>query len=127
MPDTVDVFCKGILDLDPGIRFAGVASNRGRLIGSAYRKGLLPLLTKEESELSVLQSFMRMNTRAVLENKLGRTLYAYALYEKVKRVTIPVRGSSKITHIFMVSFDLDTPHEKIVIEQILPRLGTLFQ
>ncbi|WP_415283153.1 hypothetical protein [Candidatus Nitrososphaera sp. FF02] len=70
MPDTVDNFCEGILALDRKIRFAGVAGSRGRLLGYAYRKGLAALLTKEESEISVLQSFVRMDSRATLERKL---------------------------------------------------------
>ena len=126
MPDSVDNFCEGILALDRKIRFAGVAGSRGRLLGYAYRKGLAALLTKEESEISVLQSFVRMDSRATLERKLGRTVYAYALYEKVKRVTIPIRGQSRITHIFMMSFDLDADHEGIVLEKVLPRLDGLF-
>lgn len=127
MPGTVDEFCRGILDIDKKIRFAGVASNHGRLIGYAYRKDLRPLLTKEESEISVVQSFIRMDSRVKLEHKLGKTVYAYALYDKVKRVTIPVRSEGKITHIFMVSFDLDCDHEKIVIQKILPGLAGLFR
>lgn len=126
MPGTVDDFCRAILDIDGKIRFAGVASSHGRLIGYAYRKDLQPLLTKEESEISVVQSFIRMDSRTKLEGKLGKTVYAYALYDKVKRVTIPVRGGAKITHVFMASFDLDCDHEKMVLQEILPRLDGLF-
>lgn len=126
MPGTVDEFCRGVLDLDRRIRFAGVASNHGRLIGYAYRKNLQPLLTKEESEISVVQSFIRMDSRAKLEHKLGKTVYAYALYGNVKRATVPVRSGAKITHIFMASFDLDCDHEKIVMQEILSSLDCLF-
>ncbi|AIF83762.1 hypothetical protein NTE_01701 [Candidatus Nitrososphaera evergladensis SR1] len=126
MPSTVDDFCQRILEIDRGIRFAGIASSSGRLIGFAYRKGLKPLLTKEESETAVLQSLMRMNMRATLEPKLGRTIYAYTLYGKVKRATIPIRESSRITHIFMISFDLGIKHEPIIRDRIIPRLDELF-
>ncbi|UVS69533.1 hypothetical protein NWT39_01810 [Nitrososphaera viennensis] len=126
MPGAVDDFCQRILEIDRGIRFAGIASSNGRLIGFAYRKGLKPLLTKEESEVSVLQSLMRMNMRTTFEPELGKTLYAYTLYGKVKRATIPIRESSKITHIFMVSFDLGVKHEPIILDHIIPRLDGLF-
>jgi len=51
-PSTLKSFCSHILSFHKGIRFAGIADDRGELVGSAYRKGLQPLLTKEESELS---------------------------------------------------------------------------
>jgi hypothetical protein len=126
MSGTVDDFCQRILEIDKNIRFAGVASNNGRLIGFAYRKDLNPLLTKDESEILALQSFMRINMRAAFEPKLGRTLYAYALYGKVKRATIPIRKSSKITHILMVSFNLEVRYEPVILGQIMPRLDRLF-
>jgi hypothetical protein len=87
---------------------------------------LRPLATKEESEVSVLNSFTKMNTRAVMEAKIGKTIYAYALYKNVKRATIPVMELSKLTHIFMVSFDTDVEHEPIILKQIIPQLGGLF-
>lgn len=126
MPGTVDDFCQRILEIDKNIRFADIAGNNGRLISFAYRKDPKPLLTKYESEVSALQSFMRMNMRATFEPKLGRTLYAYALYGKVKRETKPIRKSSKMTHILMMSFNFEVRHEPIIPGQIMPRLDRLF-
>ena len=122
---TINDFCTNMLRLDRGIRFVGVANREGKLIGHAYRKGIVPLLTPKETEVSVLQSFIRMGTRATLEQKIGETVYAFTMYRKVKRVTIPLRNASKITHIFMVSFDLDTDHEPIIINKIIPELENL--
>ena len=50
-----EYLCKQILELDKTIRFAGIASIEGKLIAQEYREGLESLLTKEESELSVVQ------------------------------------------------------------------------
>lgn len=122
---TINDFCSSMLRLDRGIRFVGVADREGQLIGHAYRKGIVPLLTPKETEISVLQSFIRMGTRATLEQKLGDTVYSFTMYKKVKRVTIPLRNSSKITHIFMVSFDVEVNHEPIVLNGILPELENL--
>ena len=108
--------CKHILELDKTIRFVGIASIEGKLIAQEYRVGLESLLTKEESELSVMQSIIRMGTRKVLEEKVGKTIYAFALYEKVKRVTIPLGDAN----ILMVSFDIEANHESIILNKILP-------
>ena len=126
MEGSMNDFCYWVLDLDKGIRFAGLASSSGKLVGSAYRRGLKPLATKEESEASVLNSFTKMNTRTAMEAKFGETVYAYALYKNVKRATIPIRESSKITHIFMASFDTNVEHEPIILNKIIPRISSLF-
>lgn len=115
-----DKLCSKILSMDRGIRFAGLANREGTILASMYRKGLRPLLTKEESELAVTQSIIRMGTRQTLESKLGRTVYAFALYEKVRRATIPVRDPGG--HILMISFDVRSNHERIILKKVLPFL-----
>lgn len=54
--------CSEILELDKAIRFAGIATRFGKVVASIYRGGLDPLLTRQESELSVTQSIIRMGT-----------------------------------------------------------------
>ena len=61
--------CKQILQLDRSIRFAGIANMKGKLVAEAYREGLVPLLTKQETELSALQAIVKMTTRQTLEEK----------------------------------------------------------
>jgi hypothetical protein len=108
--------CKQILQLDKTIRFVGIASIEGKLIAQEYREGVQSFLTKEESELSALQSIIRMGTRKALEEKVGKTIYAFALYEKVKRASMPLGDSN----ILMVSFDIEANHEDIILNKILP-------
>lgn len=110
--------CSEILELDKAIRFAGIATRFGKVVASIYRGGLDPLLTRQESELSVTQSIIRMGTRQTLEQKLGKTIYAFAMYEKAKRATIPMRDADG--HILMVSFDNECDHEQLILEQIIP-------
>jgi hypothetical protein len=124
MPLSVNLkeeFCKQILQLDNSIRFAGIANMKGKLVAEAYREGLVPLLTKQETELSALQAIVKMATRESLEEKkLGKTIYASALYEKIKRATIPLRGETMSDYILLVSFDLEAKHESIILNKILP-------
>jgi hypothetical protein len=111
--------CKGILQLDKSIRFAGVANMKGKLVAEAYREGLVPLMTKRETELSALQAIVKMATRQALEEKkLGKTIYAFALYEKLKRATIPLMDEKD--HILLISFELQADHENIILHKILP-------
>ena len=42
---------------------------KGKLVAEAYREGLVPLLTKQETGLSALQAIVKMTTRQTLEEK----------------------------------------------------------
>src|SRR6476620_6476797 len=101
--------CKQILQLDRSIRFAGVANMKGKLVAQAYREGLIPLLTKQETELSALQA-----------KKLGKTMYAFAHYEKLNRATISLIDDPRSDYVLLVSFDLNAEHESIILHKILP-------
>jgi len=107
-------FCDKILECDKTIRYAGIADKLGRIVVTKYR--VAPLLSIKESELSVKQSTIRMKTRKTLETKIGKTIYAFALYEKMKRATIPLRNGS----ILMLSFNKQADHHSIIVKKILP-------
>ncbi len=42
--DEFHLFCKHVIDLDPSIRFAGIADEDGKLESIAERSGLVPLV-----------------------------------------------------------------------------------
>ena len=103
--------CKQILEADNSIRFVGVANKFGIKVASEYRKDLVPLFTESQSQLSVIESVIRMNTRIGekdIESKLGRPIYSSTLYEKMKRVTFLLDNEDY--PILMVS--LDRGHEE---------------
>jgi hypothetical protein len=112
-----------MISLDSAIRFVGVASMQGSILAAKYRTGLQPLLTTEESELSIMHSVIRMSMRKTQEKQLGKPIYAFALYQKVKRATIVAYDSASETEeLVMVSLDKDSNHDSIISEKILPYL-----
>src|ERR671918_719506 len=117
---TIDMhnLCKQIIELDSTIRFAGIPNKFGKQIVVEYRRGLAPLLTDSESELYAIESVIRMNTRKDYESKLGKPIYSFTLYEKIKRTTISL--DNKDYPILMVSFDTDADHESIILNKIIP-------
>ncbi len=117
---TIDVhnMCKQIIELDSAIRFVGIPNKFGKQIVVEYRKGLTPLLTDTESELYAVESVMRMNNRKDYESKLGKPIYSFTLYEKIKRTTISL--DNKDYPILMVSFDTEAVHESIILNKIIP-------
>jgi hypothetical protein len=117
---TIDIhnLCKQIIKLHSAIRFAGIPNKFGKQIVVEYRKGLVPLLTDSESELYAIETVMRMNTRKDFESKLGKPIYSFTLYEKLKRATISLEN--KDYPILMVSFDKEADHESIILNKIIP-------
>jgi hypothetical protein len=99
--------CKQILEADSSIRFVGVANKLGTQISSQYRKGLVPLLTESQCQLSTIESTIRMYTRIgekSVESKLGNPIYSFTLYEKkIKRATFFLDNEDY--PILMVSLD----------------------
>ena len=68
----------------------------GTIIAAQHREALTleeiekehSLLTREELEISAIESVLRMATRKDMMSKLGKPIYSFTLYEKVKRATI---------------------------------------
>jgi hypothetical protein len=110
--------CNQILESDSSVRFVGIPNKMGRQIVSSYRNGLTLLLTPQEIEMFAIESVLRMNTRKDFESKLGRPIYSFTLYEKIKRATITLE--SEEYPILMVSFDKKANHDYIIIDKMLP-------
>ena len=112
--------CNEILELDSSIRFAGIANKMGKLVAAQFTRGVEALLTREEIEANIINAVLRMKTRQDYEQKLGKTIYTFALYEKVKRASIALdQGDYSL---LMVSFDVTADHESIILHKILPRI-----
>jgi hypothetical protein len=113
--------CTRILESDRSIRFVGIPNKMGNQIISRYRAGVVPLLTPSEMEMLAIESVLRMNTRKNFELKLGRPIYSFTLYQKIKRVTISLEN--KEYPILMASFDVEADHDNIIVNKILPLIN----
>ncbi len=136
------VFCQSIITKDPTIRFAGIANRMGKLIDTAYRDGLQPLMNSQDTEHYTVQTVLRASTRETFENKIGKQRYAIAVYEKLIRATIPLvigsddnednRGKKKKQQqqneqnfkqlYLLISFDVKSDIISIIEDKILPQV-----
>ena len=112
--------CDEILELDSSIRFAAIANKMGKPVAAKFNRGVKALLTSEEIEANIIKAVLRMKTREDYEEKLGRTIYTFALYEKVKRASIALNKGDY--SLLMVSFEVAADHESIILQKILPRI-----
>ena len=112
--------CNEILELDGTIRFAAIANTMGNVVAAKFKPGVQPLLNSEEIQDNIIKAVLRRKTREEYEQKLGKTVYTFALYEKVKRASIALDGQNY--SLLMVSFDVATDHESIILHKILPKI-----
>ena len=116
-PTIFEEYCQLILEADESIRFVGIATLTGAILAMKYRANFIPLLTQEETASSIKYSVWRVESRRVLEEKLGKTLYVIATYEKIKQATIPVGQEGQ--SILVISFDIESDAESIIRNKIL--------
>jgi hypothetical protein len=117
----LDSLCNRIIESDKAIRFVGISNKMGDQIISRYRAGLTPLLTPKEIEMYAIQSVLRMNTRKDYESKLGKPIYSFTLYQKLKRVTVTLEN--KEYPILLASFDIEADHDNIIVNKLLPMIN----
>src|SRR5919112_6248226 len=103
--------CKDILDLDQNIRFAGVSDETGEIRYGGQRQGVSNLLSSEETKRSNLQALARWALRNALSPKVGKGRYAMAEYEKVKRITIPLKDNS---FLILVTTEVNADHSRTI-------------
>ena len=82
-----DKLCSQIFEIDPKIRFASVYDFWAERIAGGMRDGLESNLPEKITINSVNQALLRWKSRKTTEEWIGKTKYAMAEYEKVKRFT----------------------------------------
>ena len=105
-----DNLCKDILDLNPGVRFAGICDDTGEIKYGGQREGVTNLLSSDETKRSNLQALARWGLRNSLASKIGKGKYAMAEYEKIKRITFPLENQ----HLLLITTEIDADHTKII-------------
>ena len=118
--DFLESFCKEMLLKDHFIRFAGVSNHFGHLIATAYREGLVPLMTHEETSRYAVQAAIRAATRETFETKIGELQFSISRYGRLVRGTIPIKSSGKNKFLLLLSFDVDAEADSIINRKVLP-------
>jgi hypothetical protein len=118
----LEEYCRHIQQLDPAIRFVGMADYSGKLIASYYRPGLKALMDRKETEQYALQTVFRARTRGGYKPQLGEQRYSIAVYEKLVRTTItivhPKREQDNIY--LLLSLDIGINYQNIIETTVIP-------
>ena len=83
-----------IVQINDSIRFASVCDKEGNILSSQHKHSEENLLTLEETHASLQYSLERWKERDKLQEKIGQGRYSVVAYEKIKRVTIPLKSGN---------------------------------
>ncbi|MEO9294581.1 MAG: hypothetical protein ABI347_03160 [Nitrososphaera sp.] len=116
--------CSSVLALDPSIRFAALVDHLGSLLTTVYRKGLVPLATKEETSRYASQAiYMTGALAGGFNTRVGRMQYVVGKYENLVRATVPIVSAGYDKFYLMLSFDVGTNVIAVIEDKILPFVG----
>jgi len=99
-----------IMDLDDNIRFVAVSDMDGNIITSTARQGRDMYLSPDETKDTLLHAAAAWKSRMKHYGKIGRGMYTLAAYEKLRRVTIPLKSD----HLLLVTIDNEGGQKQIV-------------
>lgn len=99
-----------ILNLSTSIRFVAVASMEGGMLAYKTRPGITPYLNLDETKDTIKHAVAAWKSRMKHYNKIGAGLYTLAVYEKLRRVTIPLKSGN----LMLVTFDNQGGQQQIV-------------
>lgn len=115
--ELIYAFSKDILNLDPAIRWVGIANTFGVLLNAEHREGLEQLMTDEENEEYAASTVTRHKTRIKFQSKIGDLIYAVGKYQKLIRVTIRINED----YFLLLTLDIDAKDfDSTLVQKVIP-------
>jgi hypothetical protein len=105
-----DKLFSNVLKIDSTIRYAAIQNKDGAKICGGFRENISPILSNEELKMMHYYASQRWATRKIIEHKLGKTKYAMAEYDKLKRITFPINEK----YMLMLTTEINTDHTNVI-------------
>ena len=99
-----------ILHSNKHIRFVAVCNMDGKIISSANNENVTNLLSQEETEKTLQRAVSSWKSRDELSHKTGEGEFVLAVYQKLKRVTMPIDSK----HLAYVTFETEGGNQDII-------------
>lgn len=93
-----------LMDFNSDIRFAAICDKSGEILWNSKRTGVKNIVPIEDTKKTLERALSAWDERQKITDIVGRGLYVIAAYEKIKRITIPLKDN----HILFISVD-NTP------------------
>ncbi len=94
-----------ILEANKYVRYACICDSEGNMLWNSRRNDIQSLISIEDTKESLKMALENWKKRDKITEKIGRGKYAIVGYEKLKRVTIPLRNN----HMLYVHVEGDKP------------------
>jgi hypothetical protein len=101
---------KQILDLDPDVRFAGVANSKGEMIAGGHKENVEKILVGDEVKMSIHYALQKRDLYTNLAYKLGSERSSITEYAIVTLISIPINSNE----LFMISVEPRADYLKII-------------
>ena len=105
-----DELSKQVLDLDPQIRFAGVANSKGEMVAGGQKEGVEKILIGDEVKMSIHYALQKRDLYTNLAYKIGLERSSITEYEVVTMISIPINSNE----LFMVSTEPRADYLKMI-------------
>ncbi len=94
-----------ILECNKNVRYACICDSDGNILWNSRRNDIQSLITLEDTKASLKMALENWKKRDNITAKIGKGKYAIVGYEKLKRVTVPMRNN----HLLYLHVEGDKP------------------
>ena len=105
-----DELCKQVLDLDPQVRFAGIANSKGVLVAGGQRDNIEAVLVDNDLKMSIHYALQKRDLYTNLVYKLGHERSSITEYDVVTMISIPINSNE----LFLISTEPRADYLKII-------------
>ena len=103
-----------LLKIDENIRFAAVANMNGDILSAQSKPNAELYLSPDDTKDTIQHAVSSWKSRKKHYDKIGEGLYTLAVYEKLRRATVPLPSGN----LLLVTID-NSGGEKQIMKQIL--------
>ncbi|MEK0345098.1 MAG: hypothetical protein QQN64_07640 [Nitrosopumilus sp.] len=94
-----------LLEANKNVRYACICDGEGKILWNSRRNDIQSLITLEDTRASVKKACENWMERDKLSEKIGKGRYAIVDYEKLKRITVPLKNN----HLLYMHVEPDKP------------------
>ena len=109
---------ESILKLDPGVRYVIILDSQGQLVSGGQREGNQNYLNSLDQQLSIKHALESWHLRTQFADKIGQAKFALAVYEKLRRYTVPIDQN----YLLYITTEPDISYHSF-IEDVLKLVG----
>ncbi|MDE1844651.1 MAG: hypothetical protein KGI10_04900 [Thaumarchaeota archaeon] len=88
--EILESVCDEILTLDPNIRFAGIISNKGKLLTGNKKKGIRSFVDPRNEEILLMETALGIRMRKEHDSQLGSVNFTISYGDKLVSMNFPL-------------------------------------